>query len=105
MTFPFYEKALALFAKTQKRQIEKGLNKYPTAFNPHDWTPDELLTHALEETVDLTHYLVGLKDLLDTRDVQIKKLRKEVQHLTWELAKLHPPKPIRNKQFDTDDQH
>ena len=88
---PFYEKSLALFTKTQKQQIEKGLKKYPTAFNPHDWTPEELLNHALEEAVDLTHYLVGLKDLLDVKDLEIKRLKKEIQKLAWELEKQKPP--------------
>jgi hypothetical protein len=78
---PFYEKALALFTRTQEAQIQKGLAKYPEPFNPHSWTPDELLNHALEETVDLTHYLVGLKELLDAKDEQIKSLHKH-----WSLG-------------------
>ena len=87
MIFPFYEKALQLFAKTQKQQIIKGLKKYPEPFNPHSWTPEELLNHALEETVDLTHYLVGLKELLDVKDVQIKDLQNEIEGLSSELKK------------------
>ena len=116
MIFPFYEKALALFAKTQKQQIIKGLKKYPNAFNPHDWTPEELLNHALEETVDLTHYLVGLKDLLDVKDIQIKDLQNEIERLDSELrrvrrtigavpAKLVTGDPLYWKYHDTDDQH
>jgi hypothetical protein len=80
-TFPFYKKALALFTRTQEAQIQKGLAKYPEPFNPHNWTPEELLNHALEETVDLTHYLVGLKELLDVKDEQIQSLHKH-----WSLA-------------------
>lgn len=76
---PFYKKALSLFTRTQEAQIQKGLAKYPEPFNPHSWTPDELLTHALEEAVDLTHYLVGLKELLDKKDQEIEKLK-------WELS-------------------
>jgi hypothetical protein len=75
MTTPFYKKALQLFAKTQTAQIQKGLAKYPEPFNPHNWTPEELLNHALEESVDLVHYLVGLKELLDAKDSEIKKYK------------------------------
>lgn len=71
----FYKKALNLFTKTQEAQIQKGLAKYPEPFNPHSWTPEQLLNHALEETVDLTHYLVGLKELLDAKDEEIKKYK------------------------------
>jgi hypothetical protein len=55
--------------------------KYPNPFSPHDWTPEELLNHALEETVDLTHYLVGLKELLDVKDKEIAALKKEIDIL------------------------
>jgi phosphopantetheine adenylyltransferase len=72
---PFYKKALALFTNTQEAQIKKGLAKYTEPFNPHHWTPEELLNHALEETVDLTHYLVGLKELLDAKDKEIEKYK------------------------------
>jgi hypothetical protein len=74
-TTPFYQKALRLFTKTQEAQIKKGLVKYPTAFNPSDWTPDELLNHALEESVDLVHYLVGLKELIDAKDKEVEKYK------------------------------
>lgn len=86
-TTPFYKKALDLFTSTQARQIEKGIQKYPEPFNPFSWTPTELLNHALEETVDLTHYLVGLKELLDGKDHEIKQLKKKIQKLTYELSK------------------
>lgn len=92
---PFYEKARSLWQSVQNAQILKGLKKYPEPFNPNSWTPDELLNHALEETVDLTHYLVGLKELLDERDAIIEKqkhaisencdLRKEIERLKDEL--------------------
>jgi hypothetical protein len=78
---PFYEKAKELWQKTQNAQILKGLQKYPEPFNPHSWTPEQLLNHALEETVDLTHYLVGLKELLDAKDEEINSLKKEIAGL------------------------
>lgn len=76
---PFYKKALSLFTKTQEQQIKKGLAKYPEPFTPSHWTPEELLKHALEETVDLTHYLVGLKELLDAKDQEIADLKIELK--------------------------
>jgi len=99
ITTPFYKKALALFARTQENQMQKGLEKYPEPFNPHSWSPDELLNHALEETVDLTHYLVGLKDLLDVKDYEIRQLHKEIRSLKSKLRQYEPvdaPKPVRN---------
>lgn len=116
---PFYKKALALFTRTQEAQIQKGLAKYPEPFNPHNWTPEELLNHALEETVDLTHYLVGLKELLDEKDKEIAELKQRYQDL-WStlpieqrLAGRKPKKsPFEeqydmnfNPHFDTDDQN
>ena len=103
---PFYKKALALFTRTQENQIQKGLAKYPEPFNPHNWTPEELLNHALEETVDLTHYLVGLKELLDAKDKEINALKVE---LGWakQYVPLNAPEYDMNfnPHFDTDDQH
>jgi hypothetical protein len=116
---PFYKKALALFTRTQEAQIAKGLAKYPEPFNPHSWTPEELLNHALEETVDLTHYLVGLKELLDEKDIQIANLKwlleQEKAKVRLEYVGPFPKKPRQspfeeqydmnfNPHFDQDDQ-
>lgn len=96
-TTPFYKKALALFTRTQANQIKKGLEKYPEPFNPHSWSPDELLNHALEETVDLTHYLVGLKDQIDVLVYENRKLTNQVRDLKMELGHFdRPEKPVRN---------
>jgi hypothetical protein len=85
MTTPFYKKALQLFAKTQTAQIKKGLAKYPEPFTPSHWSPEELLNHALEESVDLVHYLVGLKELLDAKDKEIKQIQNEMSSVSVEL--------------------
>jgi hypothetical protein len=101
ITTPFYQKALDLFTRTQKAQIQKGLDKYPEPFNPHSWSPDELLNHALEETVDLTHYLVGLKDQLDVLTYEKRQLQNEVRRLKTELGHFTtPPKPVRNLEIE-----
>jgi hypothetical protein len=97
ITTPFYKKALELFTRTQKAQIQKGLDKYPEPFNPHSWSPDELLNHALEETVDLTHYLVGLKDQLDVLTYEKRQLQNEVRRLKTVLGHFKcPEKVVRN---------
>jgi hypothetical protein len=88
---PFYKKALALFTRTQKAQIQKGLAKYPEPFNPFSWTPEELLNHALEETVDLTHYLVGLKELLDAKDKELQKYKDRCADYERKLNKVLVP--------------
>lgn len=98
---PFYEKAKNLWQKVQENQIYKGLQKYPEPFNPHSWTSDELLNHALEETVDLTHYLVGLKEQLDTKDAYIQQLEQELRYLKSENHRLQEAIP---GYFDADDQ-
>jgi hypothetical protein len=109
MITPFYKKALSLFTRTQEAQIKKGMEKYPEPFNPHSWTPEELLNHALEETVDLTHYLVGLKELLDAKDKEIQKYKDRCLDYEKKLNDLVPNKPKYdlnfNPHFDQDDQH
>lgn len=77
----FYQKAQDMFYRTQKNQIEKGAQKYKESFNPHSWSADALLNHALEETVDLTHYLVGLHE-------KLVHLEEENKHLKEDLALL-----------------
>lgn len=79
--YPFYKKARELWMSTQNNQILKGLQKYPEAFNPSHWTASELLDHALEESVDLVHYIVGLKELLDAKDTEIERLQAEIEQL------------------------
>jgi hypothetical protein len=86
----FYQKALDLWRQTQINQIMKGLEKYHEPFTPRHWTADQLLNHALEESVDLVHYVVGLKELLDDREAEIKRLTKENEYLCAQLKGWTP---------------
>lgn len=72
--YPFYKRSRDLWLETQGKQIEKGLEKYPEPFDPHHWTPQELLEHAMQENVDQHHYMVGLF-------VWVESLMKRVQEI------------------------
>src|SRR5574342_641141 len=96
-SYPFYKKARDLWMETQVNQIIKGLDKYPEPFNPRSWSPQQLLNHALEEAVDLTHYLVGLKELLDDKDAEIDRLKAEIAQLK-EKKPFSVPKTVLQKQ-------
>lgn len=68
---PFYAKVREIVADVEHQQIIKGAEKYPEPFNPHNWTPKELLQHLMQELRDGQVYGVGLFEL-------IEKLEKEV---------------------------
>lgn len=86
--FPFYQKSRQLWTDTQETQIIKGLVKYPEAFNPMSWTPIELLHHALQESVDLVHYLVGLMDHIELLETTVKEQNRELRLKDEEIAHL-----------------
>jgi uncharacterized protein YaaN involved in tellurite resistance len=100
--FPFYQLARDLWLKVQEKQIVKGLHKYEEAFNPSNWTADELLNHALEESVDLVHYIVGLKVKNEelNRNIAFLKAELEVCKYLLKQKELEPNKP---SYFDLDD--
>lgn len=108
--YPFYKKARELWMDAQEGQILKGLQKYPEPFTPSHWTAEQLLNHALEESVDLTHYLVGLKELLDEKDAIIEKqkyaiienceLRKTIVRLEDEIEQLKLMKGIITQEIE-----
>lgn len=100
--FPFYKFARILWEDTQLQQIVKGLHKYEEPFNPASWTSDELVDHALQESVDLVHYLVGLKEKNKELNREIILLRTEIALLRFRLDKgAEPQKP---SYLDLDDE-
>lgn len=111
--YPFYQKARNLWAQTQINQIIKGLTKYGTPLVPRNHTADELVTHALEEAVDLTHYIVALKEVIDeleekNREYEVTMMtqRNEITALKEQLAALQWESGVIVKKpeyFDLDD--
>lgn len=88
---PFYDKAREMWQETQNEQILKGLKKYPEPFNPHSWTPKELLKHAMQENVDQAHYLVGLYEQLEEQEKEINRLQAEIVRLKNPISLVKAP--------------
>jgi uncharacterized protein YaaN involved in tellurite resistance len=87
-TYPFYKKCRDLWTETQVNQIIKGLEKYKEPLTPKHHTPKQLVTHAIEEAVDLTHYIVALgeqnEELTETvyrQTVTIAALEERIEYL------------------------
>lgn len=96
-SYPFYKKARELWLDTQINQIIKGIHKYEEPLTPTQWSGEELLTHALEESVDQVHYLVALKEILDVKEATIARLKlklheknREIEELERKEHKLNP---------------
>lgn len=68
---PLYSKTRDVWEKAQFNQILKGAKKYPETFNPRSWDNDELFNHAVEESIDQMHYIVGMKQRIDELTNQI----------------------------------
>jgi hypothetical protein len=84
--YPFYQKARELWMDTQTEQILKGLKKYPEPFTPTHWTPKQLLTHLLQESVDQVHYAVGLMELIEELEQRIFRQNAQLAEKDQEIA-------------------
>jgi hypothetical protein len=99
--YPFYKKARDLWLETQVNQILKGLQKYHEPLTPKKHTAKQLLTHAMEESVDLTHYLIALDELIEEKDqlisqqaVMIADLEERIKYLEqvkFDYVAIKPP--------------
>jgi hypothetical protein len=87
-SYPFYQKARELWMETQDTQILKGLQKYPEPFTPTHWTPKQLLTHLLQESVDQVHYAVGLMELIEELEQRIYRQNAQLAEKDQEIAYL-----------------
>jgi hypothetical protein len=99
--YPFYKKARKVWADAQIEQIVKGLHKYEEPFNPHSWTPEELLNHAVMENVDQLHYMVGLYELIKELKIDNYALKQEIEYLNVENERLQRQIPYEPVEDDT----
>lgn len=73
-----YRKAREFTEEVRFEQIIKGADKYPVPLGDADWTPEQLVHHAMQENVDQAHYLTMLRH-------EIQKLRDENADLKAKL--------------------
>lgn len=83
-----YDESLQDWKETQREQITKGLKKYNKPLTPKDLSFTELYNHAMEESVDLTHYLTAIKRKVKDLEVDNALLRAELAIKTYQLERL-----------------
>lgn len=88
LNHPLYTESRELFISTQHEQILKGAAKYDEPLNPSSWTPQELLTHMLQEGVDMTHYGMCLFKQLEEKDRLIEEYLTELNQVKEENAQF-----------------
>jgi hypothetical protein len=72
-----YKEARELTEEVRREQIMKGAAKYPVPLGDADWTPLQLVNHAMQENVDQVHYLTMLKFEIEQLNAKIERLEKE----------------------------
>jgi uncharacterized protein YaaN involved in tellurite resistance len=92
--YPFYKKARELWTETQVHQIIKGLEKYNEPLTPKHHTPKQLVNHALEEAVDLTHYIVALGEQNEEQAKTISKQAVTIAALEERVKYLEQFEPV-----------
>jgi hypothetical protein len=75
----FYKESEAYREQIRIGQIIKGAHKYPEPFDPFNWSPKELLAHAMQENVDQAHYEYGLYLWIDRMIQQLEKAEKLIK--------------------------
>lgn len=85
---PFYQEVDAKDQEIKEQQWMKAAKKYPRPFSPDDWTPQELLTHFLQENYDQRVYGVALGQKLEDAEKETKSLRRENEALREKVAEL-----------------
>ena len=70
-----FNRAAINFEVARMRQIEKAWEKYDEPLNPDSWTSKQLHKHAMEELVDLTHYLTAMLEKAE----KMEKLMRDVR--------------------------
>ncbi|QEG13493.1 hypothetical protein PPK14_gp19 [Bacillus phage vB_BspS_SplendidRed] len=85
---PFYQEVDTKDQEIKEQQWMKAAKKYPRPFSPDDWTPQELLTHFLQENYDQRVYGVALGQKLEDAEKETKSLRRENEALREKVAEL-----------------
>lgn len=81
LAHPFYKRTDELRTEVKMETLKKAAEKYPEPFNPHSWTAEQLVKHAMAENYDQSNYINGLYEKL----VEIKKnLDRVLFHLDTE---------------------
>lgn len=78
---PLYKDANHLYNRVQIKQLAKAATKYPNPLNEDDWTNSEMIDHALEEIIDLSHYVTMIKKRMI--DLEMKIDDKEKMATYW----------------------
>jgi hypothetical protein len=81
-----YKEARMMTEEIRVEQILKGAAKYPIPLGDAEWTPEQLVHHAMQENIDQNHYLVMLLH-------EIKKLQKELDFYK-EYYNMEMKKPL-----------
>lgn len=76
---PFYYRANEYREEQRRGQILKGAAKYPEPFKPENWSPKELLAHAMQENIDQGHYIYGLYEKIEEQVKKIDSIREILQ--------------------------
>lgn len=81
-----YKEARKFTEEIRTEQILKGAEKYPVPLGDADWTPEQLVHHAMQENIDQAHYLTMLA-------FEIRMLKTKVERLEKENADLKRKAP------------
>lgn len=68
-----YKRARMWWLKTQVEQMEKGLEKYGRPLDPQEWTSEQLVEHIMQESVDLVHYVMALREKCNELERRLSK--------------------------------
>lgn len=74
LSHPFYRDSENYRHDIRNQQIEKGARKYPEPFTPSSWTNKQLADHAMQENVDQSHYIYGMKERMEEQAKRIAQL-------------------------------
>jgi hypothetical protein len=111
LAHPFYAEVNQYRETIRREQVLKGAAKYPTPFDPTDWTAKELLQHAMQENVDQGHYIYGLFEKIEAMEKALVVAKDELflvnQELNgWRLKAIKAQKQaddLQNTMYETRD--